>query len=179
NGAARQVIQAAKPVQLLLTELGGLNAAEQAEETLRLANEEARLPFDLERGPLWRAQLIQLSATEHVLLFTMHHIISDGWSMGVLIQEVSALYETYVNGGESTLAELPIQYADFAVWQREWLQGEVLDEQLGYWREQLADAPAVLELPADRVRRAQQSHRGAHLRLQLSTELTSGLKQLS
>src|SRR5262249_39699991 len=159
--AAQQVIRTAEPVKLLVTELGGLEAEEQEEETIRLANEEAARPFDLEHGPLWRAQLVRLNAAEHVLLFTMHHIISDGWSMGVLVREVSALYEAYVNGTDSALVELPIQYADFAVWQREYLQGAVLERQLQYWREQLAGAPPVLQLPADHPRPAIQSYRGA------------------
>src|SRR6185369_92495 len=98
DGAPRQVIEPAKTVKLLITELGGLDGDVKTEEAIRLANEEAAQPFDLERGPLWRGQLIRLSAEEHVLLFTMHHIISDGWSMGVLIQEVSALYEAHVSG---------------------------------------------------------------------------------
>src|SRR5262249_24909480 len=104
---------------------------------------------------------------------------SDGWSMEILTREVSALYAAYAAGGESPLPELPIQYADYAVWQRQWLQGEVLEEQLGYWRKQLAGAPAVLELLADHPRPAQQSHRGAHLSFQLSEEVTAELKQLS
>src|SRR5829696_8380206 len=134
---------------------------------------ESEQPFDLGQGPLWRARLLRLGAEEHVLLFTMHHIVSDGWSMEILTREVSALYAAYAVGQESPLLELPIQYADYAVWQREWLQGEMLEEQLGYWRTQLTGAPAVLELPADRVRPAQQSHREAHLPLQLAAELTS------
>ena len=98
--------------------------------------EQAGQPFELSRAPLLRVQLLRLSAAEHVLL-VMHHIISDGWSMGVLVREVAALYEAYSAGRESPLPELPIQYADYAVWQREWLQGEVLEGELGYWREQL------------------------------------------
>src|ERR1043166_8673785 len=145
----------------------------------RHAAEEAHCPFALNQDVPWRVQLLHVAVADHVLLFTLHHIVSDGWSMDVLIREVSALYEAYVNGEESLLAELPIQYADYAVWQREWLQGELLEEQLGYWREQLAGVPAVLELPADRVRPAQQSHHGAHLPFQLSAELSAGLKQLS
>src|SRR5207253_1794187 len=105
--------------------------------------------------------------------------ISDGWSMGVLIREIIALYEAYATGQESPLAELPIQYADYAVWQREWLQGTVLEKQLGYWREQLAGAPPVLQLPTDHPRPAIQSYRGAQVELQFSAELTAGLKQLS
>src|ERR1043166_5811680 len=179
DGAAQQVISAAEPVKLLVTELGGLAAAEQEKETIRLANEEAAQPFDLEHGPLWRGQLIRLNGAEHVLLFTMHHIISDGWSMGVLVREVSALYEAYMNGADSSLAELPIQYADFAVWQREYLQGAVLERQLQYWREQLAGAPPVLHLPADHPRPAIQTYRGAQAHVQFSPEVSAELKQLS
>jgi arthrofactin-type cyclic lipopeptide synthetase C len=108
----------------------------------------------------------------------MHHIVSDGWSMEILTREVSALYAAYAAGQESPLPELEIQYADYAVWQREWLQGEVLEAQLSYWRKQLADAPAVLELPTDRVRPAQQNHRESSVSLALPVELTTGLKQL-
>src|SRR5829696_4593012 len=140
---------------------------------------ESEQPFDLGQGPLWRARLLRLETEEHVLLFTMHHIVSDGWSMEILTREVSALYEAYAAGQESPLTELPIQYADYAVWQRQYLQGAVLAVQLGYWQAQLAGAPAVLELPTDHPRPAQQSHRGAHLPLQLSAELTTELKQLS
>src|ERR1041385_114114 len=179
DGAARQVIEAAETVVLPVIDLSGLPSAGQEAEVRRFAAAQGQQAFDLAQGSLWRVQLIRLSAEEHVLLFTMHHIVSDGWSMNVLTREVSSLYEAYAAGHESGLAELPIQYADYAVWQREWLQGEVLEEQLGYCRKQLAGAPAVLELPTDHPRPAQQTHRGALLPLQLSSELTSELKQLS
>src|SRR5689334_2457034 len=175
----QQVVQPFKASKLTLFDLSDLPSEQREAETRQLIKRETQQPFDLRQGPVWRARLVRLAAEEHVLLFTMHHIVSDGWSMEILTREVSALYAAYANGGESPLPELPIQYADYAVWQRQWLQGEVLDEQLGYWREQLAHAPAVLELPTDRPRPAQQSHRGAHVRLQLSAELTGGLKQLS
>src|SRR5207247_8005545 len=106
-----------------------------------------------------------------VLLLTMHHIVSDGWSMGVLVRELSALYEAYVEGRDSPLPELAIQYADYAEWQRTWLSGEELERQLGYWRERLGDLPP-LELPADRARPAVESHRGEIIRLQVGEELT-------
>src|SRR6185295_17863208 len=128
----------------------------------RIAEGEARRPFDLEQGPLLRARLLRLSEEEHVLLVTMHHIVSDGWSMGVLVKEVAALYSAFSTGQAATLEELPVQYADYAVWQREWLQGEVLERQLSYWREQLAGVPAVLELPSDHPRPAVQSFRGSY-----------------
>ncbi|HVR99575.1 MAG TPA: amino acid adenylation domain-containing protein, partial [Thermoanaerobaculia bacterium] len=136
-------------------------------EALRLAREEAGRPFDLERGPLLRLALIRLGERDHVLLMTLHHIISDGWSMGVLLREVAALCE------DSPLPELPVQYADFAVWQRSWLRGEVLEAQLAYWRRQLGNlngAPRVLELPLDRPRPAVQTFRGASLRVALTAE---------
>ena len=133
------------------------------EEVLRLAAEDARRPFDLEHGPLLRSLLLVSDAAEHTLLLAMHHIVSDGWSMGVLVKEIVPLYQTALAGGRSPLPELPVQYTDFAVWQRRWLQGEVLEGQIGYWRERLRGAPAVLELPMDRPRPAAQSYRGAKL----------------
>jgi amino acid adenylation domain-containing protein len=179
NGEPVQVVAPAHPVRLSILDLSEMGEEERQLETERHAVEEARRPFDLRQGPVWRAQLVRLGAAEHVLLFTMHHIVSDGWSMEILTREVSALYEAYAMGQESPLEELPIQYADYAVWQREWLQGEMLEEQLEYWRKQLAGAPAMLELPTDRPRPAQLSHRGAYMPLQLPSELTSELKQLS
>ncbi|MGH2708728.1 MAG: condensation domain-containing protein, partial [Actinomycetota bacterium] len=136
-------------------------------------------PFDLRRGPLFRALLVRLSEREHVLLLTAHHIVTDGWSMGVFIHELSALYQAFATGRPSPLAALPIQYADFAAWQREWLQGEVLEEQLGYWQKQLGGAPALLELPTDHPRPPVQSFRGASLPFALDSELTQALKALS
>jgi hypothetical protein len=144
-----------------------------------LAAREALQPFDLNRGPLLRLKVARLSEQEHVLFLTMHHIVSDGWSMGVLIREVSELYSAYASGREPDLKELPIQYADYASWQREWLQGEVLDEQMQYWRTQLAEAPQVLELPADRERPAVQNFRGGQEKFALDEELSAALRELS
>src|ERR1043166_3004515 len=175
----QQVVQPFKASKLALFDLSDLAAEERAAETPQLIQRETQQPFDLRQGPVWRARLVRLGAEEHVLLFTLHHIVTDGWSMEILTREVSALYAAYASGGESPLPELPIQYADYAVWQRQWLQGEVLEEQLSYWREQLAGVPAVLELPTDHPRPAQQTHRGALLPLQLPSELTAELKQLS
>ncbi|HEY9127691.1 MAG TPA: amino acid adenylation domain-containing protein, partial [Acidobacteriaceae bacterium] len=123
--------------------------------------------------------LLRVDKEEHVALMTMHHIVSDGWSTGVLVREVAALYGAYLRGEESPLEELPIQYADFAHWQRTWLQGEVLEAQLAYWREELADAPAVIDLPIDKPRPPVQTFNGAHHPLQLSAELSSQLRALS
>src|SRR6185295_948059 len=113
-------------------------------------------PFNLTAAPLWRGLLLRLSDEEHVLLLTMHHIISDGWSMGVLVKEVVALYAAFSAERASPLEDLSVQYADYAMWQRERLSGAVLDEQLQYWRTQLVGAPPVLELPADHARPAVQ-----------------------
>ena len=174
-----QIIHDYQPLTLPVVDLGGLSEEEREAEVQRRAVEEAQHPFDLARGQLVRAQLLCLSEQHHVALLTMHHIISDGWSCGVLIREIVALYEAYSLGAESPLPELPIQYADYAVWQREWLQGEVLQEQLAYWKEQLKDAPALLELPLDRPRPAMQTASGAALSFQLTAELSEKLKELS
>src|SRR5204862_19158 len=134
-------------------------------------------PFDLSRGPLLRARLLNVADDEHILLFTMHHIISDGWSMGVLVEEVTQLYERYARGQDSPLPELAIQYADYAAWQRGWFKGAVLEQHLGYWREQLADAP-VLELPTDHPRPPVQTFRGGRASLSISKKLFASLKKL-
>ena len=136
-------------------------------------------PFDLASEPLVRARLLDLGEDEHVLLLTMHHIISDGWSMGVLVRELAAVYSACSNNLPSPLAELPIQYADFALWQRQWLQKEVLNGQLAYWKQQLDGAPEVLALPTDRPRPAQHSFRGAHQGFTLSKSLSDAVAALS
>ncbi len=148
DGSPVQVVAPCLSIPLPLTDLSGLSEAKREAEARRLTTEEARQPFDLERGPLVRAGLLRLQAEEHVLVLNMHHIVSDGWSMGVFVRELRALYEAFSQGRPSPLPELPIQYADFAVWQREWLAGDVLERQLSYWKKQLTGAPAVLELPA-------------------------------
>ncbi|HEX8178335.1 MAG TPA: condensation domain-containing protein, partial [Pyrinomonadaceae bacterium] len=174
-----QLIAPALFVPLAVRDLSDQPEAEREREAIRLATEEAQRPFDLARGPLVRAALLRLDETEHVLLFTLHHIISDGWSMGVLVRELVALYTAYAAEQESPLAALPVQYADFAVWQRGWLTGEVLDKQLAYWRKQLGDEPPTLELPTDHARPPVQSFRGATETLSFSPELTEALRHLS
>ncbi|HET7463026.1 MAG TPA: amino acid adenylation domain-containing protein, partial [Longimicrobium sp.] len=144
----------------------------------RLMARETGARFDLERGPLIRGRLVRVAADDHVLLVTMHHIVSDGWSMGVFTRELSALYAAYREGREAGLPELPVQYADFALWQRRWVEGEVLREQADYWRHTLAGAPELLELPADRPRPARMDHAGAQLGVVLDEALTAGLKAL-
>ncbi|MET0646190.1 MAG: amino acid adenylation domain-containing protein [Pyrinomonadaceae bacterium] len=175
DGKPVQIISPAAPLPLPVTDLSGLAEAEREAAAARLASEEAAIPFDLGTGPLIRARLLRLSAEEHVVLLTMHHIVTDGWSIGVFIKEVAALYEAYTRGRTSPLAELEFQYADYAAWQRGWLQGEALEAQLGYWREQLGGRLPVLELPTDRPRPAVQSFRGARCTLRLSPQLVESL----
>ena len=141
--------------------------------------EEAGAPFDLEQGPLIRGRLIRLEDDEHVLLVTMHHIVSDGWSMGVFRRELSALYKAFSRGESDPLPPLAIQYADYAAWQRQWLSGERLAEQSSYWQRTLADAPAVIDLPSDRHRPEQQDFSGDTVPLVLDEALTAGLQALS
>jgi acyl carrier protein len=178
EGRPAQVIALPARAGLRLIDLGGFGQTEREAETLRLAAEEARTPFDLGRGPLLRATLVRRGEEDHVLLFTMHHIISDGWSLGVLVREVAALYDAFLAGLPSPLEELPLQFADYAYWQREWLQGEVLEGQLAYWRTRLKGAPTTLELAAARPRPAVLSHRGSIAHVRLSAELTNALKAL-
>ena len=179
DGEPVQVIDPELELRLEVVDLSTLNEDERETEALKLAHATAALPFDLTTGPLLRATLLRLAAEEHILLLTMHHIISDGWSLGVLVREVGALYRAFSEGSASPLPALPVQYLDYAVWQREQLTSEFLAEQLSYWREQLSGAPAVLGLPTDHVRPAVKSYRGARERLELSAELTAALKVLS
>jgi amino acid adenylation domain-containing protein len=140
---------------------------------------EARAPFDLERGPLVRGRLIRLAADDHVLLITMHHIVGDGWSMGVLFGELSALYAAFRDGEPDPLPELPVQYADYAAWQRGWVEGELLERQASHWERALAGAPELLELPTDRARPRKQDFAGDSVDVELDEALTAALKALS
>ncbi len=185
NGVAVPQVAADVTLPLLVTDLRGLAAAERETEAQRLAAEEARLPFDLSTGPLLRARLLRLGDSEYVAFVTMHHIVSDGWSVGVFIRELAALYEAYTAGRPSPLPELPVQYADYAAWQRRWLEdaqdggNSALQRQLAYWRQQLAGLPPLLELPTDRPRPAVQTLHGARHAFRLSAELTAMLRSLS
>jgi amino acid adenylation domain-containing protein len=179
EGRPTVVIDEPAAVSIPLLDFSDLSAAERQAEVERLATEEAQRPFDLATGPLLRSQLLRLAETEHVLLFNIHHIVTDGWSMGVLVREVSALYDAFSRGVASPLAELPVQYADYAAWQQAWLGGGMLERQLAYWRGQLAGAPAVLELPTDGARPAVQSLRGASVGVAISREVSAGLAALS
>ncbi|PYQ65418.1 MAG: hypothetical protein DMF53_05585 [Acidobacteria bacterium] len=179
DGQPVQVIAPPGSWELPLVDLAGLPAGVRDGLARRLAEEEGTRPFDLARGPLLRAALLRLAAAEHVLLLTMHHVVSDGWSMGVLVREVTQLYGAAASGMPSPLPELEIQYADFAVWQRGWLQGETLERQLAYWRQRLAGAPAALDLPADRPLPAVRTHAGAWLRLSFGARFQRALALLA
>jgi amino acid adenylation domain-containing protein/non-ribosomal peptide synthase protein (TIGR01720 family) len=179
KGQPVQVIAPAVDVALPRIDLKGLDLAEQDSVVQKLSSEEARRPFDLSRDLLLRATLLQLGDEDHVVLFTMHHIISDGWSMGVFIKEVTALYEAFSENRPSPLPPLPIQYADFAVWQKEWMRGEVLERQLSYWKKQLGGSPSLVRLPMDRPRLAKLDQVGALLPFALSADASRSLKSFS
>ncbi|HEX7240613.1 MAG TPA: amino acid adenylation domain-containing protein, partial [Longimicrobiaceae bacterium] len=179
EGSPVQVVAPFGGFALPVEDLSGLEEGERAAVAKRRVAEDAARPFDLERGPLFRAGLLRLEAEEHVLLLCMHHVVSDGWSMGVLFGELSALYTAYREGRESPLPEPAVQYADYAAWQREQLEGEALERQVGYWKERLAGAPELLELPTDRARPAVQAYRGASEPIELSGELPERLQALA
>ena len=179
EGEPRQEVLKTVSIKLTVTDLSGLSETEREAAVTEAAAAENREPFDLAHGPLLRVKLLRLDEQEHVALLTMHHIVSDGWSQAVFIKEVARLYEAFSRGAESPLPELKVQYADFAVWQRGWLQGDELEKQLAYWREQLSAPLPVLELPADRARPAEQTYRGAEVNFRLTPEVSAGLKELS
>ncbi|MCG1056191.1 non-ribosomal peptide synthetase, partial [Mycetohabitans sp. B5] len=172
-----QLLPADTGVPLHWHDLRGVSDADA--QLARLNADEACAPFDLARGPLMRACVIQLADDEHVLVLTKHHIVSDGWSIGVLVRELSALYAASVGAQADSLPPLAIQYPDYAAWQRQWLSGERLQTQSDYWRTMLADAPVLLALPTDRPRPAQQSFAGAHVPVQIDARTTQALKRLS
>jgi hypothetical protein len=180
DGEPVQVVAPKKAFRVSFTDLSSKPAAERETEARRLAGIEALQPFILAKSPLLRVSLLRLSPQEHIAVVAMHHIISDGWSLGLFIEEVTALYEAYQSGKSSPLAELPVQYGDFAHWQNELLQpgSEVLESQIAYWKEQLRDAQD-LKLPIDRPRPAVYDPRGAFMPLHYSAELSQKLKKLS
>ena len=179
DGAPVQAIRPAAPFPLPLIDLSGLPERAREEQAVALVAEEAVRPFDLSRGPLLRGGLLRLDEGDHVLALTLHHIVSDGWSMGIFVRELAALYPAFADGRPSPLPELPVQYADFAVWQRSWLQGETLENEVSYWRSQLAGLPSRLELPTDRPRPAVQSFRGAERPVRLPAGLVRQAEILS
>ncbi|HEX8559980.1 MAG TPA: amino acid adenylation domain-containing protein [Pyrinomonadaceae bacterium] len=178
DGEPAQFINPPGPWRLAVIDLRNLPEDAREAEALRLAVEEARTPFDLAEGPLLRAALMRLRDDEHVLTLTMHHIVSDGWSIGVFVRELTALYEAFSAAEPSPLAELPVQYADFAQWQRARLAGRLLDEQLAYWRRQLGGALPVVELPSEKTRPPKATYNGANEPWSLPAELAERLKAL-
>ncbi|MEM9008621.1 MAG: condensation domain-containing protein, partial [Cyanobacteria bacterium P01_F01_bin.86] len=157
----------------------GLPAAEQESQIQQQILQETQQPFDLTQGPLLRATLLHLSDRDHILLISVHHIVFDGWSEGILWRELAALYEAFATQQASPLPDLPIQYGDFAHWQRQWLQGDFLDALLKYWRNQLGHGLQALQLPTDHPRPTVQTRRSATQKLALSESLTKSLKTLS
>jgi amino acid adenylation domain-containing protein len=179
SGSWQVIHPAPESFDLSVADLRAVPAEWAHGEVLRLMADEAEHPFDLRRDPMLRALLVRASEAEHVLVLNLHHVAGDGWSVGVLFRELAQLYGAFRAGGASPLADPPIQYADFAEWQRQWMQGGALDAQLAYWRERLAGAPAVLELPADRPRPAVQSHRGEVRAFEVPVPLAARLRALA
>ncbi|MES1240588.1 MAG: amino acid adenylation domain-containing protein, partial [Acidobacteriota bacterium] len=173
-----QVVASARPVPLPEVDLSALSAGMRETEARRLAAAEAAAPFDLARGPLLRALLVRLGAEESLLLLSMHHIVSDAWSRGVLAREVAELYGAFASSRPAALPELPVSYADYAAWQRSWLRGPALEERLDAWTRELAGSPPLLDLPLDRPRPAVQGFRGARVALDLGSDLASKLRDL-
>ena len=178
DGVATQVVHEHSTYRLVVVDLSGLDEDERAREANKLMEAEAQRPFDLQQGPLFRAMVLRTGPEEYIALITIHHIVSDGWSQGVLSRELKILYNAFLKCGHSPLPELPLQYVDYAAWQRSWLQGETLERQLAYWKERLGSAPRLLELPSDRPRPPIQSHLCSRRRWTLSAELVNNLKAL-
>jgi amino acid adenylation domain-containing protein len=178
DGEPAQVVAPTFNLNLLITDLSALSKEEREERARRFIDDETHRPFDLARGPLIRTNLMRMSEWEYIFILAMHHIISDGWSMGIFWDELSAIWAAFDDGNPSPLPELPIQYADFAVWQRQRVQGELLHSQLDYWKQQLSDL-SLLELPADRPRQGIQTFNGGRESLHLPASVTAGLKTLS
>jgi amino acid adenylation domain-containing protein len=179
TGDTEQVIHHSTPFHLESMDLSDIPEGQRLERARARANDESQSPFNLSTGPLLRASLIRLADNDHVLLITIHHIVSDGWSVGVIIKELKAHYEAFARGEKSSLPELPIQYADFAHWQRNRMQGEVLERQLVYWRKQLGGRLPVLELPTSGPRPARHTQNGAVRVWELPRDITDGVKSLS
>lgn len=179
DGQPVQVISPTLKVKVSVTDLSNLSKIEREAKAQTFARQEAELPFDLTKLPLIRVTVLQLGNQENVLLLTVHHIIWDGWSIGVLIRELSALYRAFCNGQPSPLPELTIQYADFAVWQRKWLQGKVLAEKLAYWQERLGNYLPVLQLPTVRLRTEVKTNSGASQSFLIPSNLAQAIQALS
>lgn len=180
NGAPRQSILDAD-IGFSLDEVDLTSCDETAVDEIieRIGEEEAKTPFDLSRGPLLRGKLLIFGEEDHVLIVTQHHIISDGWSTSILVREVSALYTAFSHGKEDPLPELPIQFADYAAWQRDWLKGETLDNQINFWKKHLGGAPPLLQIPTDRPRTENRSYRGDDVAIDIPDAVTAALRDIS
>ncbi|GAB4190172.1 MAG: non-ribosomal peptide synthetase [Coleofasciculaceae cyanobacterium] len=179
DGQPVQVITSCLKLSLPVEDYQNLLEVDCESEVRNLMTQEARQPFDLTQAPLLRAKLLRLTQQEHIFILTLHHIIADEWSVEVFVREMAVLYKAFLEGSSSPLCELPIQYKDFTYWQRQWLQGEVLDTQLSYWKQQLDGVPAILPLPTDYPRPAIGTYRGARQSLELPQTVADGLAALS
>jgi amino acid adenylation domain-containing protein len=179
DGEARQVVLSDVDVQVPILNLADLPESEREREALRIASEEGKRPFDLTRGPLLRTVLLQVSRDQYILVLAMHHIITDGWSISILFRELAHCYEAYASGREPELPELPIQYVEYAQWQREYITGEVLAKQVQYWKNKLAGAQTILDLPTDRPRPTTHSWHGATEELIFESQVRAALKEFA
>jgi amino acid adenylation domain-containing protein/thioester reductase-like protein len=179
DGLPVQIVAAEVPLALQIHDLAELSREQHAAQVMRLSEAEMQRPFDLARAPLLRVTLVKFGASSHVLVMTMHHIVTDGWSWQILNRELSELYGAHSRDRPASLPDLPVQYADYAIWQRQWLQGELLQRQLSYWREHLKGAPAELALPTDRPRPPVASFSGARLSFDVSANLRTALDTLA
>ena len=179
KGQPVQVIHPEMTLNLSVVDLRDVPSCDRKIRAMQLLQESIQKPFNLEEGQLLRAKLVQLDQEQYFFLITIHHIVCDAWSTGVLLKELTALYKAFCAGKPSPLLELPVQYSDFAVWQRQWLQSEFLETQLNYWKQQLADSPAILELPTDRPRPPVQTYRGSKELFKIDLDLTQQIKALS
>lgn len=181
DGQPVQMIHPTLPLEFALYDLEGVPEPHREEQALLLLQEETHRPFDLEQGPLFRASLVRLHTGEHLLLLSLHHIVVDGWSVDLLLQELTERYTAWVSNRDVDLPDLPLQYPDYAVWQEQWLQGEVLESQIAYWKEHLGEVGAIapLQLPTDRARKAKMTYAGANESRLLADDLAQGLQAIS
>jgi len=179
NGVAFQQVHAESALQMQWQDFSALNEGDRQHRLQAFADAQAHQPFDLERGPLLRACLVKAAEQEHFLVLTLHHIVTEGWAMDIFARELSALYEAFIDDRESPLAPLPVQYLDYSVWQRQWLESGERQRQLDYWTEKLGHEHPLLELPGDRPRPAVQSHRGGLYRFELGDELAAHVRRFN
>jgi amino acid adenylation domain-containing protein len=179
DGEARQIILPDIDVDVPIVSLTGVAESDREKEALHIASEAGKRPFDLTRGPLLRALLVQMSQEKYLLVLAMHHIITDGWSISILFRELARCYESFTNGNEPQLPEVPLQYVEYAQWQRKYITGEVLDKQVAYWKNKLAGAQTMLELPTDYVRPETHSWHGATAELIFENDVLAALKEFA